>query len=455
MVDLFLNAIDRHEAASSRITTGIFPDPLNSEHLSSSLKPSWIRNSPEGNELHSYESNEESNASTGDGLNGGPSSCTAAAREECGASLGEDAATADDVVFGEDTAETASSFTQKIAQYAAPLWFHSSLKTPFLVISPDALVENIPALDEDEFLQLVEAVEKYIEHLANTRAVVLADFEGEMPGFGGELVTACFQETVALHKETLQVLCPETPSPMPGLFIDLRDALGIRLVSKIMENPHITKIIWGAEGDLISLRFQYLPREMSIKSENVVDAQLAFSHPTRRLGMGRILTSVPPHLLEELPGKDVIDFDTCHANNQRALPLPLSTLAALYSVDDLHRLEAVLRSKIPISTFSKDGGYRQPRDLTSKLTNELEHDRYGIAWLAKEEKWFLKMKGNKSGSKAVQIKRHIKQLRLRNVKLTDAEEVIIAGLDLKVSTDLHIRGIHIDDALNWAPSVVA
>lgn len=343
-----------------------------------------------------------------------------------------------------------TAFTKKIAQYAQPLWFHSSLKTPFLVISPDSLVEDIPALEEDEFSELVEAVEKYIEHLANTRAVVLADFEGEMPGFGGELVTACFQETLALHKETLQVLCPETPSPMPGLFIDLRNAIGIRLVSKIMSSPHITKIIWGAEGDLTSLRFQYLPREMSIKSENVVDAQLAFSAPSRRLGMARILGSVPPHLLKELPGKDVIDFDTCHAKNQRALPLPLTNLAALYSVDDLHRLEAILRSKLPPSPFSNDSGYRQPRDLTTKLTAELEHDRYGIAWLEKEEKWFRKMKDNRRGSKAVQMKRHIKQLHLRNVELSPAQEAIVKGLDLAVTTDLRLRGVYIDDSLNWA-----
>eukprot|EP00397_Hematodinium_sp_SG-2012_P024780 GEMP01025833.1.p1 GENE.GEMP01025833.1~~GEMP01025833.1.p1 ORF type:complete len:283 (-),score=57.76 GEMP01025833.1:1225-2073(-) len=235
--------------------------------------------------------------------------------------------------------------------------FHSSLLSPFLVISEEQLVVNVPELG-DEMASLTYSVAEYIRQLANRRAVVLADFEGEMPGFGGELVTACFQETLALGKDNLEPLQPQHQSPMMGLFIDLRHSVGINLCAQIMENANITKVIWGAEGDLTSLRFQYLPREMSIQSQNVVDAQLAFSSPGKRLGMSRMLAKVPNHVLSMLPSKDIIDFDQAHAYNQRALPLPFSHEAALYSVDDLHRLEAVLRTQRPPICFSFDGGFK-------------------------------------------------------------------------------------------------
>ena len=112
-----------------------------------------------------------------------------------------------------------------------------------------------------------------------------------------------------------------------------------------MESPRITKLIWGADGDLISLRHQASLK--SIRASSVIDVQLGFSQPSRRLGMARMLESVPPRMMQGLPMKDhQINYDP-RARNMRCLRLPMNDRLACYSMDDLHRIEAILRTQTP------------------------------------------------------------------------------------------------------------
>merc|ERR1711939_1043037 len=115
-----------------------------------------------------------------------------------------------------------------------------------------------------------------------------------------------------------------------------------------MESSDIVKLIWGAVSDVQSLLHQEQPRRLGIQVRSLVDVQLGFSTHDRRLGLARIpRENVHQSLLAGLPAKEVIDFNSPHSENRRALPIPLSETAAKYAMDDLHRLEAVLRSQCP------------------------------------------------------------------------------------------------------------
>jgi hypothetical protein len=176
-----------------------------------------------------------------------------------------------------------------------------------------------------------------------------------------------------------------------------------------MQSEHICKVIWGADGDLTSLRHQVLPAPLQISSRAVVDAQLAFSQPHARLGMARMLDRVPKSLLIQLPDKACVEFDLPHSHNRRALRWPLQSHEAKYAADDLHRLEAILQSQKP-----QDGGYGTALVLTSQIMNRIENDPLGMEWLANEMNFFQrKPPGTQRRAKAVQLVRHIKTLPAR------------------------------------------
>ncbi|CAE8583735.1 unnamed protein product, partial [Polarella glacialis] len=189
------------------------------------------------------------------------------------------------------------------------------------------------------------------------------------------------------------------PQPMAaparaGLLIDMRCAGGADLVKRVMESEKIIKVIWGADGDLTSLRHQEVPFPLGFKSRSVIDAQLAFSTPTSRLGMARMLERVPPEIIERLPQKEWIDFDQPHSYNRRALRWPLHPEEARYATDDLHRLDVIVATQVPES-----GGYAQALATTKAITDRIEADPDGLAWIQNEMIWFERKTGVQRRSK--------------------------------------------------------
>jgi hypothetical protein len=140
--------------------------------------------------------------------------------------------------------------------------------------------------------------------------VILADFEGENIGWGGELVTAQFLPTQALDKSLspTRFLEPPPESEM-GLLIDADREKSREIVRAVMESRQLTKIIWGADGDLATLRHQLydsnLNRVVPIRSINVIDVQLGFSTMSRRLGMKTMMERVPRSFTLGLSSKDL------------------------------------------------------------------------------------------------------------------------------------------------------
>ena len=85
-----------------------------------------------------------------------------------------------------------------------------------------------------------------------------------------------------------------------------------------------------------------------------------------RIGMAKMLESVPVEIQAGLPTKQAqIDWDSFHCENRRALALPLNPQKALYAVDDLHRIAAILGSKQPSNS------YQQAYHHSERMLNDL------------------------------------------------------------------------------------
>merc|ERR1712100_617583 len=131
------------------------------------------------------------------------------------------------------------------------------------------------------------------------------------------------------------------------------------LVKRVMESTAITKIIWGADGDLTALGYTPAQQPLGIFGANVVDAQLGFSSDKKRLGMAKMLERLPEAEVSRLSKRGSIDFESRHSRHCRALSLPLSSNSALYAMDDLHRLDLILQTQRPPS-----GSYTEARNQT-------------------------------------------------------------------------------------------
>ena len=177
-----------------------------------------------------------------------------------------------------------------------------------------------------------------------------------MPGWAGELTCAQFLTTQAVKgggeagplvrnvadakDEASTTAAPAALAP-PGLLIDLRSKRGFALVKEIMENEAIAKLIWGADGDLTSLRYPVKTMgggaAEGIEAKNTVDVQLGYSTAQRRLGMARMLSRLPEAATKGLPAKAAaVDFDTVGCEGKRWALCSRPTLASSRSEPHLH-----------------------------------------------------------------------------------------------------------------------
>ena len=285
----------------------------------------------------------------------------------------------------------------------------SSLGVPFLVISKDTFITgHKPLIDTTKYNKFLALVLKSVK--AQQGEIILADFEGEMPGFGGDLSCAQFMPTRVIENSLVTkctsnanecLLCsPHTA----GLIVDLRDTGGIMITQLIMSDVAFTKLIWGATGDLTSLRYQ---RSLgNIRAKNVVDVQRGFSSPGRLLGMGTAISRCPRKFIQGLPSKDQGHDWSPRAQNRRCVPLPLSQSFAKYAMDDLHRIDAILSCLRP-----SGNSYKSALRVTDVFLAELENPSGAILQIQNELGYFARKYGIQKRIKAVEINRvlvHIK-----------------------------------------------
>ena len=275
----------------------------------------------------------------------------------------------------------------------------SSLGIPFVVISKISFVAgHTPGNSDVEFKQLVNCV---LDGINGQRgSVYLADFEGEMPGFGGDLTVAQFLTTSTVERDSL---VPKTGAlgspPSIGLLLDLRDVDGIAITRLIMGDSDFTKLIWGASGDLTSLRYQYSLQQIFAK--NVVDVQRGFSIPGRLLGMATATDGLPYSFTRGLPAKDQGHDWTPRARNCRCVALPLNKNFSLYAMDDLHRIEAIISFKKPTNCHT--GSYTNARSVTTQFLKDLEVSGGAMAQVENEYRYFQRKYGMQKKIKAVEL----------------------------------------------------
>ncbi|CAJ1366434.1 unnamed protein product [Effrenium voratum] len=315
--------------------------------------------------------------------------------------------------------------TPELLNFLEPFVLRSSLGCPFIVLSDTEVVEGIDQPTQQDFCRLLMLARGFLARCGATYSTLLVDFEGEMPGHGGEISIAQLQYTAVLDPRTLAARRlnrnQDQRFQSPGFLIDLRSPLCIELIRQVMEDPFITKILWGANGDCQCLMYQQRPRPLGIRPQRIIDAQVAFDNQNR-IGMAKMLGQVPNEIKAGLPTKeDQIKWDFFHCKNDRALSLPLSRQSALYAVDDLHRIEAILGSKQPPS-----GSYAGALHLTSTLVQDLCDDPFGMKTLEQDLRWLEKRDGTKRSVKAVQILRHCNSISLRGAPLDKRQTELFA-----------------------------
>jgi len=284
-----------------------------------------------------------------------------------------------------------------------------------------------------------------VDHWESRGSLVLADFEGEFTGFEGELSTAAFMRTSAIDPKGLGPLSGEASVGETGLLVDMRCPEGVLVVKRIMESARIIKAVWGADSDVTSLMHAPAANPLSIASSSVVDVQLGFCTPSKRLSMSKMLLRVPPKRIERLPSKaSAVDFVSKQALNQRAIPFPLVRSAAVYAVDDLHRLDIVLRCQRPPA-----GNYMEARHHSEAFVCRLRSIPGSVA--ADKLQHYTHMlehrKGLEKQAVAVKIKRHCLAVALRGFG-----ECLAPFQELREKADELLRkaGVTLADDLSFA-----
>jgi len=322
----------------------------------------------------------------------------------------------------------------------------SSLGTPFLVVAREQLVKEVPAPGPEDLRELLELVGDLVKMWEARGAVVLADFEGAFMGFEGEPLTAAFQRTLALDPKSLRPLPGGGPSKEMGLLVDLRSEEGAACTKRIMESESVVKVVWGADNDVVSLRYTPVARPLGICSTRVVDAQLGFSDPHRRLKMGKMLQRLPPKSVEGLAEKAALDFNGAHAFNRFAFHLPLEPKEVTYALDDIHRVEAILRNQSP-----RGGSYLQAQSVSSTIVSLILRNPASAS--ATKLRQYQEELGKRSGLErqetAVRIKRHL--MTVRKVLSPDSGAEF-AGAEQEAEAILQQAGVRIPDDLSFAPA---
>jgi len=306
------------------------------------------------------------------------------------------------------------------------------------------LAREVPGPGPEDWREVLELSGGLVKQWEARGAVVLADFEGAFTGFEGEPLTAAFQRTFTLDPKSLRQLPVAGPSKDMGLFVDLRNQESAAIAKRIMESESIVKVVWGADNDVVSLRYTPIARPLGISSARVVDAQLGFSAPHRRLAMGAMLERLPASSLKGLPGKAAIDFRGAHAFNRRAIHLPLEPQEVAYAVDDLHRLDAILRSQIP-----RSGSYLQAQSQSSSVVSLILQSPASASAdkLRAYSARLSKRTGLERQEIAVRAKRHIMAVR-RAISEGAVDE--FSMLEKEADLVLQQAGVSIPDDLSFS-----
>lgn len=273
---------------------------------------------------------------------------------------------------------------------------------------------------------------------------------GENLGWGGELMIAQFLVRHHFDTQSMQPLAEvATPTKRLGLLLDARCDHSVDLIRRIMTSSRLVKLLWGADSDLVSLCHQWcltcaLAKFSSIEARNVIDLQLAYSSVGRRMGMSRALELYVRQSRSLLSSSDLPKtFYMPLSRNKRVLQFPLAKHIALYAVDDLHRIEAILSEARP-----PGGTYLSAKAETEQIQAKIA--TWDVDWLHLESRYFSRKYGWIQTAKAVQIARAIRHMELSMGNPPMSTKSIIDGCTAQVRPVLRRNGVTIPSDLSFA-----
>jgi len=329
------------------------------------------------------------------------------------------------------------------------------------VVSDCELVSGVPPPRDNELHDLLLLLLGFFAGCeAFPGAAVLADFEGEFLGHGGELTTAQLQPTAVLNGETLvprnepysMSASATTGSPRAlGFLLDLRCPSIVQVLREIIQSRKITKLMWGASRDVESLMYQKVRIPMQMRPRGILDCQMAHtvgSGSLRRKGMARALNELAPRVSQQLPEKDQISWVTYQSQNLRAFEPPLDVKRAAYAMDDLHRLEVILaHGSITRREFSA------ARSATKRLLKAIRGDPLGLQPLKEESHRYDRFSRHhdKRLAQAVKLMRHVHAIRSqRRAAELDAEaKQLVASVESKVQSALAHENVTVPADLSF------
>ena len=321
----------------------------------------------------------------------------------------------------------------------------SSLETKFMVVS-DSLHSFLKSQSATPLALESDAIAAHkvvTDWESSDDTCLLTDFEGENMGWGGVLETAQFLPTKCINPATLRIRDESKPDAttrtnLQGLLIDARGPVGSSIVKRIMESQKLIKLIWGADGDCASLCHQSNLRTVPVK---VIDVQLAYSSPGKRLGMARALELVPSSFKERLPCKEANpDKYDPQAQNRRCNKLPCGLDEELYAMDDLHRIEAIISTVPVIRSFTN------AMIMTQKLIDDLQSPKSGLEWLRQEMGYYNRKFGLLKSKKAVQFARACVHIELVfGTRLSASDKTFITKIKTQIAPELSRLGLVVKD----------
>ncbi|GMI12986.1 hypothetical protein TrVE_jg4262 [Triparma verrucosa] len=336
---------------------------------------------------------------------------------------------------------------------------YSPLKTPFLFVggNPEVqFVRDVPIPTPSVFSTVKEAATAIVEDWIRRKCVLLTDFEGENMGWGGDLTCAQFLPTSTVDGETKEFVHSDSSWSSDtinetGLLVHSKCEFGKQLIKRVMESSACTKLIWGADADLASLRHQIdLP---NINSKRVIDVQLCFSEKTRRLGMGKMIENVRcvrPREVAMLPNKEREEYYFLPSTrNMQSTELPYTKEFVYYAMCDLHRIELILRTAHQDLLHSLE----EVAEMTAEDIRRLDEAGAEVCceFLRTESPYYENKWGLRRMEKTIQFARSVKHCRVACAdQMTEDIDATLTEIEQLVAPDLEKLNVVVPNDLSFA-----
>lgn len=220
-----------------------------------------------------------------------------------------------------------------------------------------------------DYDQLLDWTRQYLQWFDPQEIACLLDFQGDMPGFSGDLLISTCPLPCSSRKTRKMLMQILFTSVHIGFLIDLGCRENIGLIKSVLEQDSRLKLCWDFQEVLQGLIYQAHPSEFNACLKNVIDVQNPFSRTENHLASlsskMKEVASVQkdPTCRAELaaPKMDPPDWDKYHACSERAFRRPFSRHFLEYGASNVLAVEAIIFPLRATCSFDETSGEWQVR----------------------------------------------------------------------------------------------